>query len=105
MRTAIIIAALAVLAGCSSAKDAKENMAEMKQPVNCATAQGDLRALASEKKHVGSEIAAGVGAIVPIGLVVNLVAGTEGTELKITTGEYDRLLDKRIAEIKQTCNL
>ena len=34
-----------------------------------------------------------------------VVAGTEGTKLKVATGEYNRMIDARIAEIKQTCGV
>jgi hypothetical protein len=105
MKAAIFIAIVVVLAGCSTAKKEKQTMQEMKQPVQCATAKGDLRALESEKAHVGSEIGAGVGAIVPISLVVNLASGTEGTEFKVASGDYNKMIDERIAEIKKTCNL
>jgi len=72
-------------------------MQEIKQPVQCATAKGDLRALTAEKAHVGKQIGAGVGAIVPISLVVNLASNTEGTEFKVASGEYGKMIDERIS--------
>lgn len=77
----------------------------MKQPINCATAEGDLRVLEKEKAHVAEQIGAGVTAIVPIGLVVGLVTGTEGTKFRVATGEYNKMIDKRIAEIKAQCGV
>ena len=105
MKAALFIAIVVVLAGCSTSKKEKQTMQEMKQPVHCATAKGDLRALESEKAHVGSEIGAGVGAIVPISLVVNVASGTEGTEFKVASGDYNKMIDERIADIKKTCSL
>ena len=97
-----LILAISVVACSPVSKDAKEDLA---QPVNCATAPGDLRALESEKAHVGKQIASGVTAIVPVSLVVNVVTGTEKEHLKVATGKYNAMLDKKIAEIKSTCGL
>jgi hypothetical protein len=107
MKTLIVMTMIVALSACTTAKKEKATMTELKtnSPVQCATAKGDLRALESEKAHVGSEIGAGVGAIVPISLVVNLASGTEGTEFKVASGDYNKMIDERIAEIKKTCGL
>jgi hypothetical protein len=101
---ALIIGLTLIVAGCSSpiSKQAKQNLA---QPVNCATAEGDIRSLNAEKSHASSQVAAGVEAIIPVGLVANLVSGTEGDKAKVASGEYNKVLDKKIAEIKQQCNV
>jgi hypothetical protein len=63
-------------------------------PVNCSTAQGDLRLLQHEKANVAERVAEGITAIYPAGLVVGLLTRTEGTKY-----------DKRIAQIKETCGI
>ena len=73
--------------------------------MNCATAEGDIRALKSEKVHASQQMAAGVTAIVPVGLVVNVAKGTEGSQAKVATGDYNKMLDAKIAEIKQECGV
>lgn len=85
--------------------DEKKVMEEMKQPINCSTAEGDLRMLENEKAHVAKEIANGVMAIVPVSAVIGIVRGTETTKLKVATGDYNKMIDKRIAEIKSECGL
>ena len=60
---------------------------------------------AAEKAHVGKEIANGVSAIVPIGLVVGVATKTEKAKFEVGTGEYNRMIDKKIAEIKSTCGI
>ena len=77
----------------------------MKQPINCATAEGDLRALKNEKAYVAEQIAEGVAAIVPMSLVVGLLTGTQGTKFEVATGDYNKMIDKRMAEIKAQCNI
>ena len=74
-------------------------------PVNCATAEGDIRVLESERAHVGEQIFKGVTAIAPAGFVLGMVTGTEGDKLEIASGEYNEKIEKRIAKIKSTCGL
>ena len=37
--------------------------------------------------------------------MIGLVTRTEGTKYQVATGEYDKMIDARIAEIKTTCNV
>ncbi len=50
-------------------------------------------------------MAAGIAAIVPTSIVVGLVTGTEGTKAQVESGEYNRKIDARIAEIKSACGV
>ena len=104
MKKLIALAIIAVLVP-ACAMQYKKTEQEMKQPINCATAEGDLRALEAEKTNVAQQIAAGVTSIVPAGLVIGLVTGTAGAKWNVTTGEYNKMIDQRIAEIKQQCNV
>ena len=102
-KAALLIGILLLMTACSQvSKNAQQDLAK---PINCATAAGDIRALNSEKENVGSEIAAGVTSIVPVGLVLNTASGNEGTNIQVATGEYNTMLDKKIAEIKQQCGV
>lgn len=99
-----VAGAISVLAsGCAPVSAKAEKT--MKAPVNCSTAQGDLRVLAAEKANTAKEIGEGVSAIAPIGLVAHLVEGNEGETWKVATGDYNKMLDKKIAEIKSECNI
>ena len=77
----------------------------MKMPISCATAEADIRVLEQEKVRVGKQIAAGVSTIIPISLVVGIVTGKAGTKIRVATGKYNKMIDKRIAEIKSHCGL
>jgi cytochrome c biogenesis protein ResB len=103
MMIALAVGLMISLTACASKQKKVEQ--EMKQPINCATAEGDLRALGHEKAHVAEAIAEGVSAIVPAGLVVGLVTGTEKEKLQVATGDYNKMIDKRIADIKKTCGI
>lgn len=102
-KTALVIFLVIFLSACATGQKKVEK--ELKSPINCATAEGDIRALEHEKAHVAQQIAEGVTAIVPFSLVVGIVAGTEGTKLRVATGEYNKMIDERIAEIKSQCGL
>ncbi len=93
-----------LLSGCAT-KLKKEEKAAEQMPVNCATADGDIRLLRSEKAHVAEQIALGVTAIYPAGLIVGLLTGTEGTKLQVATGEYNKKLDEKIAQIQSECGI
>ncbi len=100
----IVSAMILLVAGCSSpiSKQAKQDLAK---PISCGNAEGDIRALNAEKSHASSQLAAGIKAIVPISLVFHVADGTEGDEAKIASGEYNKMIDKKIAEYKQQCNV
>ena len=87
----------ALAAGCATAY--KKNVANLdKPPINCFTAEGDVRVLRSEKANVTQQMAAGLSAIVPTSIVVGLVTGTEGTKAQVESGEVqpqDRRQDRR----------
>jgi hypothetical protein len=93
---------LIVVSGCAM-QEKKEAAAAQAMPINCATAPGDLRLLNSEKASTASKIGNGISMIAPIGLVAGLVTGTEKTKYQVTTGEYNKALDTKIAQIKAAC--
>ena len=73
--------------------------------VDCSTAQADLAHLKHEKLSTGERMKAGVKAIVPISLVVQTVKGTEGKTMEMATGDYNKKIDERIADIQKACGL
>ena len=100
----LVICLMLSLVTCAAKKQKKVEQ-EMKQPINCATAEGDIRLLKHEKAHVAQQMAEGVTAIFPAGLVLGVVTGTEKEKLKVGVGEYNKMIDQRIAEIKETCGV
>jgi hypothetical protein len=93
---------LVVLCGCAM-QEKKEAATAQAMPINCTAAPGDLRVLNSEKASTASKIGNGISMIAPIGLVAGLVTGTEKTKYEVTTGEYNKALDTKIAQIKAAC--
>lgn len=100
-------ASLALVAGlmvsCASHEASVE--ATLDDQINCKTAEGDVRALLAEKKHAAEQAAAGAQAIVPVSALVNMVEGTEDTQFRVMIGDYDKAIDKRIAQIDAQCGI
>ena len=96
---------VALTGGCAMQQQQVEQDLEHPGRIHCATAEGDIRVLQSEKANVAQQMAAGIAAIVPTSIVVGLVTGTEGTKAQVESGEYNRKIDARIAEIKSTCGV
>jgi len=103
---ALTLALVAALASAGCARQFKKNEKALKeQSIDCTTAPGDLRVLQSEKAHVVEQIALGVEAIYPGSAILGLLTGTEKTKIHVATGEYNKQIDAKIAEIKSTCGL
>ncbi len=106
-RSTTILAVVALLAGCSSPAPApeKEVQANLAKAIDCSTASADIKTLTSEKARTSQEIEAGASSIIPVGAVAHLFGGSEKQTLELGTGEYNRKLDDKIAEIKKQCKL
>lgn len=74
-------------------------------PINCATAEGDIRALMSEKDYAQKQQAKSVLAVTPAGALFGIVTGTEQTRLQVLSGDYEKQIDARIAAIKAQCKV
>jgi len=105
-RTAVVSGLGVVLCatGCAAQFKSEEQSAKT-MPINCATAQGDLRVLQSEKANVVQQVAMGVTMIYPASAVLSILTGVEDTKYQVATGEYNAAIDKKISEIKRTCGL
>ena len=98
-RIATIIAATIALSF------AAQNAWSEEAAVDCSTAEADLAHLQHEKLSTVERMGKGVEAIFPISLVVHTAKGTEGKTVKMATGDYNKKIDERIAEIKKACGL
>ena len=95
------------LSACSSPAPAPEQQVQenLAKSVDCSTATADIKTLNSEKARTSQEIEAGASSIIPIGAVAHLFGGSEKESLEIGTGEYNKKLDAKIADIKKQCQL
>jgi hypothetical protein len=97
--------ALVAVSGCAFQQKKVEKELSSPAPIHCTTAEGDIRMLRSEKANVLQRMAEGVTAVYPASLVVGTIAGVEGTKLKVAAGDYNKLIDARIAAIQQKCGV
>ncbi|MCB1698321.1 MAG: hypothetical protein H6984_06285 [Pseudomonadales bacterium] len=97
----------ALLAGCAAQAPAPEKQvkANLAKPINCSTAAADIKTLTAEKARTSQEVEDGASSIIPIGAVAHLFGGSESETFEIGTGEYNKKLDAKIAEIQQQCNI
>ena len=109
MKQTVLIVSLSFLLAACGIPAAMEAKAKPYQPppVNCATAESDLRIMEAEKFRIKARTErGGVPFIAPISLVVGARAGdSHGDKYKISTGDYNDMIDKRMAEIKRECGL
>jgi len=89
--------------GCASKYAKVEESFE--QPINCKTARADIQDLQAEKVDKATEAAMGLKFALPTTIIVGAITGTAGAQQDVGTGEYNRKIDQRIANIKSTCNL
>jgi outer membrane murein-binding lipoprotein Lpp len=113
MTTFSILLGAALLAGCESIEEAKERDEALASPVNCSTAEGDLRILQGEKDHVEEQKAAGSATVAPASHVIAGVTGYSDQEqieaqqpnIQMEVDRYQQAVDEKISKIKATCGL
>ena len=73
---------------------------------DCSYAEDDIQRLQSEKQSTLERAAKGASAILPIGAALHVLEGNEAKTLdEVGTDDYNRHIDARILQIKETCNL
>jgi hypothetical protein len=90
-------------AGSSPSVDTNKGVSNVEKPVNCSTAEADIRVLEESKKtDVEEKKSRGILGYTPIGLVASgLTSSSDST----SNDEYNKMLDDKIALIKTTCGL
>jgi hypothetical protein len=54
---------------------------------------------------VVERIAEGVTAVAPAGAALGILTWTEPTKIRVAVGEYNKMIDKRMAQIRQEYGL
>ena len=105
-RLTLALTAIFLSTVLASADDAKmtKGKADVKKIINCRSAVPDIRILNSEKEYAKKQVASGIFAITPIGLLTNAATSQSESE-KIDIKKYDKMLDAKIAEIKKVCHI
>ncbi len=102
----IITVSVSLLTACATMQE-KKVLASLENPgpVNCATAHNDLQTLEAEKVNAAQQVASGVNAIAPSGVVTGILTGTESTKISVASGDYNKAIDNRIEQIKMECGI
>ncbi len=89
--------------GESHAPDGGE--AALKKGINCATAKQDIKTLKDAKAGTGRQVMAGVSSVFPVSAVVGLLKGNYSENVRVSAGQYNDDIDRKIAEIQKTCGV
>jgi len=104
-KVSLIILLSLVISGCVFHREQVEEDIQSSPAVNCSSASNDLKILEDEKVGLVGQIASGATMVTPAGLVIGILTGTIDTKFRVAVGEYNNMLDERIAKIKSTCGL
>jgi hypothetical protein len=97
--------AVGLISGCAMQQSQVEQNLSDPGRIDCRTAHGDLRVLQSEKADLAQRVVEGATAVYPAGAVMGILTGTEGTKIRVATGDYDQMIDDRMAAIRRKCGI
>ena len=99
-----VVLSILVTVGCarSISPQAKEELA---QPVDCETAEQDIATLESERASVAKQISSGVRSVFPAAVVGGILRRDTKDRAKVAVGAYNKEIEAKITEIRQTCGL
>jgi hypothetical protein len=97
--------AVGLLGGCAMQQSQVEQNLSDPGRIDCRTAHGDLRVLQSEKADLAQRVVEGATAVYPASAVMGILTGTEGTKIRVATGDYDQMIDDRMAAIRRKCGI
>ena len=109
MKKMALLIGMVFLVSCGSPVSKEAKMMKQK-PVNCSDAKEDIAALENEKASVLRRVGQGARFVVPISVVVNIFQEGSGSDnvkdrSSVASGDYNKAIDAKIAEIKSTCNV
>lgn len=100
--TCIIMLSVFLLTACVTRPSTDEIQ---KRTPDCENAEEQLKMLDEEMVETHERIFSGVRSVLPTAAVYTLLVGEYGTNYSIATGDYEEILDAKIIEIKEKCNL
>lgn len=106
----LVVACVSIL-GCAERTNhspfpsvSDETKADLRRPVNCATARQDVKLLEDERASLGKQVLSGVRSVFPIAAVAGILMGDYRDRVQVASGQYNRDLEAKIEQIKKTCN-
>jgi len=96
-----VIVTVVFLAGCKSISQKERD--DLAKPIDCSTSEQDIIALQSEKASAIKQAEAGSGLIMPTSAIIGILSGDYSNREKVASGQYNKDIDNKIAEIKAAC--
>ncbi len=108
--------ALALLAGCLFACSGYSNKSpfptisekariDLDRPVDCNTANQNIKTLEEERASVAKQILSGVRSLMPIAAVAGILMGDYTDRVHVATGIYNADIEAKVKQIKSTCGI
>ena len=102
MKNGVLVMSLAlILVACTPIS--QEAKRDLRRPVNCATAEEDIRSLEVQKAGTEKLILNGLAAVLPGSIILGVFTGEEDERIAVASGDYNQAIDLKIARIKRTC--
>lgn len=101
VRFSTIVIAVVLLAGCKTISQKEKD--DLAKPIDCSTAEQDIATLKSEKASAIKRAEAGGGMVMPASAIIGILSGDYSNREKVASGEYNKDIDNKIAEIKAAC--
>ena len=97
----LIVVAAGFLTSCASIT--KEQKALLAKPIGCSSWEADIAALEAEKVSAAKQTAAGARSVLPAAAAVGILSGDYKNRARVATGQYNRDIEAKIAEIRRQC--
>jgi hypothetical protein len=108
----ILLGLMMVALACADRKNlsplpsvSEEAKTELEQPVNCDSAESDLKVLEEEKASVVKQLLSGVRSLMPVAVAAGILMGDYRDRVMVATGKYNSDIETKIAQIKRDCHL
>lgn len=105
MRNLVYVSLFCVIFTVGCGHISKETKWRLDKEVDCQTAELDIEILEGEKASAAKRTLSGVRSVLPAAIVINILKGTYKDGIKVTTGQYNKDIDAKIQEIKDTCGI
>jgi hypothetical protein len=105
-RWVVLVSAVAALVLVTSCARKYQKIEEsLEQPINCATARQYIKTLQGQKVSKGEEAAVGMSYALPTTVFIGALTGAGGAQYEVGTGEFNRKIDERIADVRVQCKV
>ena len=95
---------MVLLVGCG-AHISETAKYQLEKDIDCRTAKWDIEILEGEKASTSKKMASGLRSVMPAAVVVSMLKDEYSDGTRVAGGEYNREIDEKIEEIKDTCNI